>query len=65
MCPNELLFSQPYIRQKLLGEALQVTSRTTLTKYFSELTDAGILVPEKEGKEVFYMNEDLIRILES
>lgn len=62
---NELLFSQPYIKPKLLGEALQVTSRTTLTKYFSELTDAGILVSEKEGKEVFYINEDLIRILES
>ncbi|MFC6101564.1 hypothetical protein [Olivibacter domesticus] len=62
---NELLFSQPYIKPKLLGKTLQVTFRTTLTKYFSELTDAGILISEKEGKEVFYINEDLIRILES
>jgi Fic family protein len=43
---------------------LGITSRTTLTKYFAELVDAGILQPAKEGKEVFYINGDLISILE-
>lgn len=62
---NELLFSQPYIKPKLIGDALQISSRTTLIKYFNELAQAGILTPEKDGREVFYINEDLIRILES
>lgn len=60
---NELLFSQPYVKPRLLGASLQISSRTTLTKYFSELTGSGILTPRKDGKEVFYINEDLVRIL--
>ncbi|MFP5081695.1 Fic family protein [Pedobacter sp. JCM 36344] len=62
---NELIFSQPYIKPKLIGDQLNITSRTTLTKYFSELVDAKILSPIKDGKELFYVNNDLIRILES
>src|SRR5690606_1639782 len=61
---NELLFSQPYIKPKLIGDVLQISSRTTLTKYFNELVAARILTPAKDGREVFYINEDLIRILE-
>lgn len=61
---NELLFSQPYIKPKLIGDALQISSRTTLTKYFNELVAARILASSKDGREVFYINEDLIRILE-
>jgi len=62
---NELLFSQPYIKPKLLGDLLNVSSRTTLTKYFSELVKEKILIPVKEGKELYYINSDLINILES
>jgi hypothetical protein len=29
-----------------------------------ELEKAKILTPKKEGKEVYYLNDDLIRILE-
>jgi Fic family protein len=61
---NELIFSQPYIKPKFLGEKLDISSRTTLTKYFGELVKAKIVYPRKDGKEVFYVNEDLIRILE-
>ncbi|HCN83525.1 MAG TPA: Fic family protein, partial [Sphingobacteriaceae bacterium] len=61
---NELIFSQPYIKPKLIGDQLNVTSRTTLTKYFNELVDKKILSPVKDGKELFYVNDDLIRILE-
>ncbi len=61
---NELLFSQPYIKPKLISDVLQITSRTTLTKYFNELVAARILTSAKDGREVFYINEDLIRILE-
>ncbi|MBU8893570.1 MAG: Fic family protein [Bacteroidales bacterium] len=61
---NEVLFMQPYVKPKLLGDVLERSSRTTLTKYMQEMTDLGILSPKKEGKEVFYLNNDLIRILE-
>jgi Fic family protein len=60
---NEVIFSQPYIKPKLIGELLGVTSRTTLTKYFNELVDAKILTAKKEGKEVYYINDDLVQIL--
>lgn len=61
---NELLFSQPYVRPQSIGSLLNISSRTTLTKYFSELTAAGIVYPSKNGKEVYYVNNDLIAILE-
>lgn len=60
---NEAIFSQPYIKPKLIGDLLGITSRTTLTKYFNELVDARILSSAKDGKEVFYINNDLIQIL--
>jgi Fic family protein len=60
---NQLLFSQPYIKPKVIGELLNVRSRTTLTKYMQELTQLSILSSHQEGKEVFYLNNDLIRIL--
>ena len=61
---NEALFSQPYSRPKTIGEALSKSSRTTLSKYMDELVTAKILTPKKEGKEVYYINDDLLRILE-
>jgi Fic family protein len=61
---NEAIFSQPYSRAKTIGGALEKTSRTTLTKYMDELVSAKILTPKKEGKEIYYLNDDLIRILE-
>jgi Fic family protein len=61
---NETLFSQPYIRPKVIGSKLGITSRTTLTKYVSELERLGIVSKVQDGKEVYYVNNDLIRILE-
>jgi Fic family protein len=61
---NEALFSQPYSRPGMLAYAVNKSSRTTLTKYMDELVRARILTPKKEGKEVYYLNDDLIRILE-
>lgn len=60
---NEAIFSQPYIKAKTVGEVLKKTSRTTITKYMGELVSAGVLSPKKEGLEVYYLNDDLIRIL--
>ncbi len=61
---NEAIFSQPYIKPTLIGAVIGKTSRTTLTKYMNELVDNKILTQKKDGVEVFYINEDLIRILE-
>ena len=61
---NEAIFSQPYSRPRSIGEVLKKTSRTTLTKYMDELVEARILTPKKDGKEIYYLNDDLIRILE-
>ncbi|HEY1006144.1 MAG TPA: Fic family protein, partial [Sphingobacteriaceae bacterium] len=60
---NEAIFSQPYIRHKQIGDLLGIQSRTTLTKYIGELVAAKILSPAREGKEVYYINDDLIQIL--
>ncbi len=60
---NELIFSQPYLKQKSLAVVLEKSSRTTLTKYLGELADLRILRPVKDGKEVFFLNDDLVRIL--
>ena len=61
---NEAIYSQPYIKPSLIGKIIGKTSRTTLTKYMNELVNTDILRPKKDGVEVFYVNEDLIRILE-
>lgn len=60
---NEAIFSQPYIKPRVLGEIIGKSSRTTLTKYINELVDHKILRPKKDGLEVFYVNDDLLRIL--
>ncbi|MGA2407749.1 MAG: Fic family protein [Bacteroidales bacterium] len=60
---NEAIFSQPYIKPKIIGKVLGKSSRTTMTKLMEELVAARILTPKKDGSEVYYMNDDLIRIL--
>jgi len=61
---NEAIFSQPYIKPNIIGRIIGKTSRTTLTKYVNELVNYNILRPKKDGVEVYYINDDLIRILE-
>jgi len=61
---NEILFSQPYIRQKTIGDVLNKSSRTTHLKYINSLIESNILRAQKDGNEVYYLNDDLIRILE-
>ena len=61
---NEAIFSQPYIKPSVIGKIIGKTSRTTITKYVNELVVNNILRPKKDGVEVFYINDDLIRILE-
>jgi Fic family protein len=60
---NELVFSQPYIKPKLIADFLDIKSRTTITAYFKELVAAQILSEKKVGREVFYINHELVDIL--
>jgi Fic family protein len=62
---NELIFSQPYCKPVTIGKLLGKTSRTTLGKYMNELVKHKLLTPKKDGVEVFYVNQDLVRILEN
>lgn len=61
---NQALFSQPYIKQRVIGEVTGTKSRTTLTKYVKELIQLGVLSSKEDGREVYYVNDDLIRILD-
>jgi len=61
---NEAIFSQPYIKPKVIKQVIGKSSRTTITKYMGELVKAGILSHTKDGAEVYYINNELIRILE-
>jgi Fic family protein len=60
---NETIYTQPYIKPKFIAATLGKTSRTTLTKYMAELVDAKILSAKKVGREVYYINDNLMRIL--
>ena len=61
---NQALFSQPYIKQKLIGTVIGIKSRTTLIKYVGQLIELGVLSLKEDGREVFYINNDLVRILQ-
>ena len=61
---NEVLFTQPYIKPAFIANVIGKTSRTTLTKYMNELVKYKLLRPQKDGVDVFYINDDLLRILE-
>lgn len=58
----EKLFEQPYTSPKRLLDH-KVKSLNTAKKYLKQLEALGILVPEKIGKEVVYLNIDLYNIL--
>ncbi len=62
---NEAIFAQPYIKAKTIEKTMQRTSRTTITKYLAQLCKLGILVPREIGGQTFYVNPEMIRILES
>lgn len=62
---NEVLFSQPYCKAATVGQVLGKASRTTLSRYMDELVACQLLSLKKDGKQVYYLNNDLIRILES
>lgn len=62
---NQAVFAQPYMRQETIGRITGVKSRTTLNSYMKKLIQLGVVSQQKDGREVFYINNDLLRILQS
>jgi len=58
----EAMFTQPYIRgEHIIGP--KIKSRNTASKYLNQLGDIGVLEPKKIGREMVFINNDLMNIL--
>lgn len=58
----ELLFEQPYSRIEYVVDKLGV-ERKAASRYLKELEAIGIIESQKIGREILYVNRDLIEIL--
>ena len=59
----ELLFEQPYSKIGFVVNQLGVDRKTAL-KYLRKFEEIGILESQKVGREVIYLNKNLLTILE-
>jgi Fic family protein len=59
---TELLTSHPYCKIRVLVEK-GIAKRQTASEYLKKLSTAGILVAQKNGKDVYYINQTLMDIL--
>lgn len=58
----EAMFTQPYIRgEHIVGP--KIKSRNTASKYLNQLAKIGVLEPKKMGREMVFINNDLMNIL--
>jgi Fic family protein len=60
----ELLFRQPYCKIRFLEQA-GIAQRKTASQYLRELERIGMLTPVKAGREVYYLNTVLLKLLVS
>jgi len=58
------LFRHPYTRNEFIERDLNIT-RKTATKYLEELTEADILHKVREGRNNYYINHRLTKLLAS
>ncbi len=58
----EVLYSNPYCRIRFLEEA-RIAKRQTASGYLQKLAAMGILEPVKAGREVYYLNPGLLRVM--
>jgi Fic family protein len=58
----EKIFEQPYISPKALLDK-NIKSLNTAKKYLGQMEELGIVIPEKIGKEIVYINIDLLNLL--
>lgn len=57
-----VIFEQPYTSPKRLLST-GIKSINTAKKYLEQLHSIGVMIPEKVGKEIIYLNADLFKIL--
>ncbi len=60
----ELLFEQPYSKIEFVVNQLKV-ERKAASRYLQELEKIGVLESQKVGREVLYINKQLIEILKN
>lgn len=60
----ELIFEQPYCRIEMIVKGLGV-ERKAASRYLKELENIGVLRSVKIGRELLYINYELMEILES
>lgn len=60
----ELLFRQPYCKIRFLEEA-GIAQRKTASQYLRAIERIGMLAPVKAGREVYYLNTALLKLLVS
>ena len=58
----ELLFEQPYSKIEFVVDKLKV-ERKAASRYLRELENIGILESRKIGREILYINKELMEIL--
>jgi Fic family protein len=58
----EILFSQPYCKIAFLVEA-KIGYRDTSSRYLHALAEAGFLVREERGRDVYFVNEPFLSLL--
>lgn len=58
----ELVFTQPYCKIQFLVEA-GIAKRQTASEYLRELEKIGVLIAEKQGREVLYKHPALLAVL--
>ena len=59
----EYLFSHPFYSQSSMQEKLNIASRNTASKYFSELIGAGILKEQKYKNDKVYFCPEFQQLL--
>ncbi len=58
----EVVYSNPYCRIQFIEEA-RIAKRQTASAYLQKLAVMGILEPLKVGREIYYINHELLRLL--
>jgi Fic family protein len=58
----DLLFSYPYIKTSILVEN-SIAKRQTAAEYLKKIENTGLITSIKIGKEVYYINTSLMKVL--
>ena len=58
------MFTHPYLKIEIL-ENKQLAHRQTASTWLKKLSDSGILLQEKKGRTIYFINYRLVEILSS